>query len=147
MSRSRYLFVVMCVPQEDAMAKLEMFKGDGGGGGRGAGGQGEAVASLMKKYQDLKEEYRLYRKKAMHAIQVCKQGKLAFESSDSPADCVLRYHAQSLFVRSMYGSHLSSPGRERLARCGFLSKSVFMSASLREKEWFAASGRVCALSS
>lgn len=55
------------------MAKLEMFKGDGGGGsggGRGGGGQGEAVASLMKKYQDLKEEYRLYRKKAMHAIQV-----------------------------------------------------------------------------
>lgn len=57
------------------MAKLEMFKGDGGGtgggaGGRGAGGQGEAVASLMKKYQDLKEEYRLYRKKAMDAIQV-----------------------------------------------------------------------------
>lgn len=52
-----------------------MFKGDGGsgsGGGRGGGGggQGEAVASLMKKYQDLKEEYRLYRKKAMHAIQV-----------------------------------------------------------------------------
>lgn len=61
-----------CVPvQEDAMAKLDMFKGDGGvPGGRGAGGQGEAVASLMKKYQDLKEEYRLYRKKAMHAIQV-----------------------------------------------------------------------------
>lgn len=54
------------------MAKLEMFKGDGGGsgGGSGGGGQGEAVASLMKKYQDLKEEYRLYRKKAMHAIQV-----------------------------------------------------------------------------
>lgn len=57
------------------MAKLDMFKGDGGsgsGGGRGGGegGQGEAVASLMKKYQDLKEEYRLYRKKAMHAIQV-----------------------------------------------------------------------------
>lgn len=41
-------------------------------GGRGVGGgdQGEAVASLLKKYQDLKEEYRLYRKKAMHAIQV-----------------------------------------------------------------------------
>lgn len=53
------------------MAKLDMFKGDGGvSGGRGGGGQGEAVASLMKKYQDLKEEYRLYRKKAMHAIQV-----------------------------------------------------------------------------
>lgn len=54
------------------MAKLEMFKGDGSGsgGGRSGGGQGEVVASLMKKYQDLKEEYRLYRKKAMHAIQV-----------------------------------------------------------------------------
>lgn len=49
------------------MAKLEMFKVDGV---VGAGGPGEAVASLMKKYQDLKEEYRLYRKKAMHAIQV-----------------------------------------------------------------------------
>lgn len=59
-------------PQEDAMAKLDMFKGDGSasGGRGGGGGQGEAVASLMKKYQDLKEEYRLYRKKAMHAIQV-----------------------------------------------------------------------------
>lgn len=55
------------LPQEDAMAKLEMFKVDGVVGG---GGPGEAVASLMKKYQDLKEEYRLYRKKAMHAIQV-----------------------------------------------------------------------------
>ena len=125
------------------MAKLEMFKGDGGGGGRGAGGQGEAVASLMKKYQDLKEEYRLYRKKAMHAIQVCKQGKHAFENFDSPADCVLRYHAQSLFVRSLYGSHLLSPGRERLARCGFVEERVYVCFAPR-KEWFAASGRVCA---
>eukprot|EP00752_Nemacystus_decipiens_P004528 g4135.t1 len=64
----RQRYEKLSVEKEDAMAKLEMFKGDGGGG-RGAGGQGEAVASLMKKYQDLKEEYRLYRKKAMHAIQ------------------------------------------------------------------------------
>ena len=53
------------------MAKLDMFKAGGGApSGRGGGGQGEAVASLMKKFQDLKEEYRLYRKKAMLAIQV-----------------------------------------------------------------------------
>eukprot|EP00903_Cladosiphon_okamuranus_P009800 g9317.t1 len=64
----RQRYEKLSLEKEDAMAKLEMFKGDGGGG-RGAGGQGEAVASLMKKYQDLKEEYRLYRKKAMHAIQ------------------------------------------------------------------------------
>lgn len=50
-----------------------MLKPNGGAGGvrtAGRGSEGEAVASLMKKYQDLKEEYRLYRKKAMHAIQV-----------------------------------------------------------------------------
>ncbi|CAM9514465.1 unnamed protein product [Scytosiphon promiscuus] len=69
----RQRYEKLSLEKEDAMAKLDMFKGDGGGsggsGGRGAGGQGEAVASLMKKYQDLKEEYRLYRKKAMDAIQ------------------------------------------------------------------------------
>ena len=54
------------------MAKLEMFKADGVAGSGAGGGRapGEAVASVMKKYQDLKEEYRLYRKRAMHAIQV-----------------------------------------------------------------------------
>ncbi|CAM9335920.1 unnamed protein product [Ectocarpus sp. 12 AP-2014] len=70
----RQRYEKLSLEKEDAVAKLDMFKGDGGsgsGGGRGGGGggQGEAVASLMKKYQDLKEEYRLYRKKAMHAIQ------------------------------------------------------------------------------
>lgn len=75
------------------MAKLDMFKAGGGApGGRAGGGQGEAVASLMKKYQDLKEEYRLYRKKAMLAIQVGLAGR--------PLARHARTHARPILVFS-----------------------------------------------
>ncbi|CAM9198473.1 unnamed protein product [Phaeothamnion confervicola] len=91
--RQRY---EQCVREkEDAQAKLHMLMqghsgrdGSGAGGG-GGGGTSEALAAMMQKYADLKDEYRLYRKKAMAAIA----GSSATPSPDGAptADPKLQY--------------------------------------------------------
>ncbi|CAM9219409.1 unnamed protein product, partial [Choristocarpus tenellus] len=65
----RQRYEKLSVEKADAVAKLDMLRPGGGSGTGGMGEQGEVVASLMQRYQDLKEEYKMYRKKAMHAIQ------------------------------------------------------------------------------
>ncbi len=55
--------------KENALAKLDMLSNSGGEGGIcGSGSAQGSVKDLDKKYNALKEEYRLYRKKAMEAL-------------------------------------------------------------------------------
>ncbi len=55
--------------KENVLAKLDMLSSSGGGGNRYASGSAQSSdKDLHKKYNSLKEEYRLYRKKAMEAL-------------------------------------------------------------------------------
>ncbi len=65
--RKRYEAAIQ--DKESALAKLNMLSSTGGGGDTRASGSAQSSdKDLLKKYNKLKEEYRLYRKKTMEAL-------------------------------------------------------------------------------
>ncbi len=64
--RKRYEAAIQ--DKENALAKLDMLRSSGGGDRHVSGSAQSSDKDLHKKYNSLKEEYRLYRKKTMEAL-------------------------------------------------------------------------------